>query len=137
MSAPKVGLGEKFHSGPFEVAVTRVNTGLTEYRVGMGMSPAKTKNGQLVVVRIEAKNIGMAPTPFGTENHQMVDNRSRHFAPEEVRGFGYRAAINPDAATRGVVIFDVAKTVQVSEVVVRADDQAPADRASTVVTLAP
>lgn len=136
-SAPKILVGQKFRSGGFEVVVNKVHTGLRDYRVGMGMSPATTKNGQLVVAHIQAKNVGMVPAVFGTEHHQMVDTAGRHFRTEEVRGFLYRAEVNPEGAVDGVVIFDVPSTVKLAQLVIQADDRAQGKKASTLVTVPP
>jgi hypothetical protein len=128
-----VRVGEEFRNGSFEMRVTRVRTGLTEYSIGIGDRPDRSRNGQFVLIHLVARNIGLSAAPFGTRRHQMVDTTGRRYAPEDVRGFDYHLPIKPEAATRGIIVFDVAKTAELATVVLQSDDSANGPDASTVV----
>jgi Domain of unknown function (DUF4352) len=131
--AVAIRVGEEFRNGSFELRVTKVQTGLTEYQAGIGAGAARSRNGQFVVAHVAARNVGMSPTPFGTRRHRMVDTTGRRFVPESVRGFDYHIPINPEATTRGIIVFDVAKAAVLATLVVQTDDHAYGPDAVTVV----
>ncbi|MEQ7011097.1 hypothetical protein ABN028_33455 [Actinopolymorpha sp. B17G11] len=132
-STTMVGVGQTFRNGSFEVTVTELTTGVKKYAKELGVAPPVARNGQLIVVRMKAKNVGMAPAQFGGAFHRIVDTRGRRFGPTQVRGFDYRAQLNPDQMTHGVVIFDVAPTVALAHVIVQTDDNAVGRKARTYV----
>ncbi len=127
-----VRIGETFRNGSFELRVTMVRTDLTTYRTGVGAT-ARSRNGQFVLVHVFARNVGLTATRFGTRHHRMVDTTGREVVPEDVRGFDYQMAINPEATTRGIIVYDIAKTVEVSRVVLQSDDNGTGPDASTIV----
>jgi hypothetical protein len=132
-----IGVGETFRNGAFQLKVTSVQAGLHVYRYTSGMAPTKSRNGQLIVVGMVAKNVGMEPVAFGTGRHLLVDAGSRRFGTEEVRGFDYHAPINPDGSTSGFLVFDVPSSVKPHQIAVQTDDKASNARAVTLVTVQP
>jgi hypothetical protein len=132
-SAGMVAVGETFRNGSFEVTVTEVTTGVKKYIKGLSVAPVTSRNGQLIAVRMTAKNVSMAPAQFGSDHHRMVDTRGRRFGPTQVRGFEYHARLNPDQTTQGVVIFDVAAGVDLGHLIVQTDDNGVGQQSRTYV----
>jgi hypothetical protein len=128
-----IDVGQPFRNGSFEVTVTELTTGVKKYDKELGVAPPVARNGQLIVVRMKAKNVGMGPARFGSDFHRIVDTRGRRFGPTQVRGFDYQAQLNPDQTTHGVVIFDVAADVKPAHVIVQTDDEAVGRKARTYV----
>lgn len=109
------GIGDKVRDGKFEFKVTKVKTGVKQ--VGDSMFGQKAQ-GQFVMISMTVKNIGDEAQTLDGSSQTMFDAKGRKFSADSGAAIylgdsnSFLNDINPGNSVKGVVIFDVPKTVK-------------------------
>ena len=112
------GIGDVVKDGKFAFKVTRL-----EKRGEVGTSFLNKKaQGQFLLIHVTVKNIGDEAQTFFGNNQKMFDVKGREYEADTEAAIylsnskSLYEEINPGNAVKGVVLFDVPKSVQTSSI---------------------
>lgn len=139
---PKAAMKQPFRNGPFEIVVSRVQSGVLVLPVDTkDLRPDKAENGQFILVHLSAKNAGNQPESMSYTSSTLIDDQGKQYTSNyalyhNAGGQGLDQTQQPGTSATGYLIFDVPAGVKPAAVWVQPDAEIGTENLPTVVALA-